>query len=104
MLKVFLATVIGVSFVSVQGHVQHVKGVAATRLLASPGQPASPLAHVTLGSGTTRAIEKDRQLPPLHQGGTGGFALDLRGASPHQLAVEAAWDPPPSSPPLHLRI
>jgi hypothetical protein len=104
MLKIFLAAVIGASFVSVQGHVQHVKGVAAARQLASPCQPAAPLAQVTLGSGTTRAIEKDRHLSPLYQGDAGYWALIPSGLSPQNREVMAAWGPPASSPPLHLRI
>jgi hypothetical protein len=104
MLKLALAAFVGLSFVSVQGHLQRVKGVAAAVQLASPAQPASPLPHVSLGSGTTRAIEKDRQLPPLDQCGIGQLAFSLPGSSPHAFEATGGSPSRTSSPPLHLRI
>ena len=104
MLKLSLAAVIAVSFVSVQAHVQRVKGLSAITPLAAPTQPSAPSPGVSLGLGTTRAIEKDRQIVHLDCGDADRLAFgplgpELPGPSLKAEAASAA-----ASPPLHLRI
>jgi hypothetical protein len=102
--KLLLAAVMAVSFVSVQANLQQVKGLVPATRVASSGQPTAPVPRVTLGSGTTRAIQKDRQFSQLDYGSNGwSTPVVLAGLSPivTQLAVAPASSAPPS---LHLRI
>jgi hypothetical protein len=102
--KLLLAAVVAVSFVSVQANLQRVKGIESATRFAGPGQPTAPVPRVTLGSGTTRAIQKDRQFTQLDCGGTGWRTTVVpAGASPciAELAVALVSQSPPS---LHLRI
>jgi hypothetical protein len=102
--KLLLAAVMAVSFVSVQANLQRVKGIESASKLASSGQPASPAPRVTLGSGTTRAIQKDRQVSQLDSGCTGWRTPILVLGSSSLIAEVTAAMASPTAPALYLRI
>jgi hypothetical protein len=104
MMKLTLAAVIAVSFVSVQAHVQRVHGIGAAEHLVNPSQPSSPLPGASLGSGTTRAIEKDRQVLRLDCCKTGQLALALTETRSPGPGLKCSAMPPTSAPPPYLRI
>jgi hypothetical protein len=102
MRRLLLAFAVALSFVSVQGHVQR-KALGAAAL-ASPRQPSSPLSAVTLGLGTTRAIEKDRHFQELYACRRADLTPHSSGVDAAQVGAEGVPDSCRGAPLLHLRI